>query len=229
MKSQSACLTEYLNNHFYTRSQLLTRAKLEESSFERLQANKIMPAASYRLKTAIALDSFFGRHHLEEESQYYAKGYVSWLQYLSGLEAGQGREHEIQATVFADFSTRYQTRLATLATQGFHLPIMDNKAHLHVLLLSEWQHFLSGTYGLCTRSGLPEDIAAKELALVMIKTIVGEGLERDVAALTPGLSKQLKQVVDLLDQVSSAFAPHEVKLSSRELYINRVRLKYRLS
>ncbi|WDE00976.1 DUF6058 family natural product biosynthesis protein [Thalassomonas actiniarum] len=229
MKFQATRLTEYLNDHFYTRSQLLTLAKLDESSFARLLDKKIMPGASYRMKTTLALDSFFGEHRQEEERQYYARGYLSWLQYLGELEAEKADGQDIKAIVFADFCSRYQAKLTALAAQGFHLPIMADKARLDALLLSEWQHFLNGTYGLCTRSGLPEDIAAKELAIVMIKAIVGEGLELDVAALAPGQSKQLTKAVDLLDQASSAFAPHEVKRSSRELYINRVRLKYKLS
>ncbi|WP_281558928.1 DUF6058 family natural product biosynthesis protein [Thalassomonas sp. RHCl1] len=229
MKFQAACLTEYLNDHFYTRSQLLIRAKLDESSFERLLAKKIMPGASYRMKTTLVLDSFFGEHYQEEERQYYAKGYVGWLQYLLALELEKAEKQDIAAIVFADFCSRYQSRLAALAAQGFHLPVMANKARLDALLLSEWQHFLSGTYGLCTRSGLPEDIATKELAITMIKAIVGEALELDLTALTPEQRRQLIRLVDLLDQASSAFAPHEVKRSSRERYINQVRLKYKLN
>lgn len=94
-------------------------------------------------------------------------------------------------------------------------------AGLDAHLEDEWGHLLAGTYGLCTRSGLPEDIAAKELAICVIKELTGD------ANAAPDLER-LRQAVDLLDRASAPFAPHERARSSRHRYIDLVRQGYGL-
>lgn len=63
-------------------------------------------------------------------------------------------------------------------------------------------------------SGLPEDIAAKELAIALIREADGRA--------------RLRRCVDLLDSVSSPFAPHEVARSSRHRYVDEMRRVHRL-
>jgi len=102
--------------------------------------------------------------------------------------------------------------LEQLAASGFG-PVDDITTETH--LAAEWRHFLDGTYGLCTVSGLPEDIAAKELAIALIRETAG----------APALADpdRLRRTIDLLDKVSSPFAPHEVALSSRRRYVDDMR------
>ncbi|WDE03476.1 hypothetical protein SG34_019035 [Thalassomonas viridans] len=235
--SPSSTLLNYLNEHFYTRSQLLARANIGGADFDSLLAQGLIPSASYRVKLSLRLDSFFGDKSLQEGTEYYAKGYLGWLKDILALQA-QGNEKqsgatgvkaEVKAAAFSGFCLRYQAQLAKLAAAGFASEHMQDTDKLNELLALQWQHFLKGTYGLCTRSGLPEDIAAKELAIEIIKILVGEGLERAPERLAMEEKAQLARAVDLLDSVASEFAPHERKLSSRELYINRVRLKYGLN
>ncbi len=85
----------------------------------------------------------------------------------------------------------------------------------------EWQHFLEGTYGLCTKSGLPEDIAAKEIAIYQINEILEQDEnKRDIETLT--------KAVDLLDNASSLFSPHERLRSSRHRLVDEVRRQHKL-
>ncbi len=79
----------------------------------------------------------------------------------------------------------------------------------------EWSHFINGVYGLYTKSGLPEDIAAKELS--------------ELNELTSDEMTKLTLAVNLLDKASSLFAPHERLRSSRHRLVNETRRKYRLS
>jgi hypothetical protein len=168
-----------------------------------------MPRPSYRLQLGIRCASFFGEHEEERALDYYAPGYPSWIGVL-------------EATVddpFAVFARRYREALRALP-----LTTGDPKlgAGLDAHLADEWGHFLAGTYGLCTRSGLPEDIAAKELAICVIKELSADD--------GPGLDlERLRQAVDLLDRASTPFAPHERARSSRHRYVDAMRLKYGLS
>lgn len=191
-------LIHYLNQHFLTRTQLLARCAVEPDQLQQWQERRMMPRASYRLRLDILCDSFFGEHREQVAAEYYAKGYVAWAEILRPLGG------ELDA--FAVFARRYRARLDQLAATGLACPDrLATEGHL----AAEWGAFLDGTYGLCTVSGLPEDIAAKELAITLIR-------ETDDRA-------QLRRCVDLLDTVSSPFAPHEVARSSRHRYVDEMR------
>lgn len=191
-------LIHYLNQHFLTRAQLLAGCAIDGDQLGQWQAHRMMPRASYRLRLDILCDSFFGAHHEQLAAEYYAKGYVAWAEVLRPL----GGEPD----AFAVFARRYRARLDQLAASGYACP---ERLAADGHLAAEWEAFLDGTYGLCTVSGLPEDIAAKELAIALVR-------ETDDRA-------QLRRCVDLLDAASSLFAPHEVARSSRHRYVDEMR------
>lgn len=206
-------LLDYLNHHFITREQLLARCGIGAAELERLQQAGMMPLASYRLRLAVACESFFGMHGEQAAIEYYAHGYVEWAGLLQALDGPNAAR--------AVFAQRYRARLAQLAAEGIAAgdARLGEDAHIGI----EWGHFLAGTYGLCTVSGLPEDIAAKEVAITVIRaTIEGERV------LTDAEREHLTRAVDLLDRASKPFAAHEAARSSRRRYVDEVRRKYRL-
>lgn len=206
-------LIRYLDLHFHTRDQLLAHAGITAAQLEDLQQRRMMPLPSYRLRLDLACDSFFGPHSASERLDYYARGYVAWIREVLAL----GDPDEARSL----FARRYRVRIAQLAAAGL-APAgrrLDDDAHV----AAEWEHFLAGTYGLCTVSGLPEDIAAKEAAIVVIR----ETIESE-RALTVEENELLCRAVGVLDNASAAFAPHEVARSSRRRYIDDVRAAYRL-
>ena len=192
-------LIRYLNDYFLTREQLLTRCAIDNAELQRWQARRMMPKASYRLSLDIVCDSFFGAHREQQAVEYYARGYVAWIDALRPIGS--------EADAFAVFARRYRARLEALAGEGLtHPDGFATDEHI----AAEWTHFLDGAYGLCTASGLPEDIAAKEVAITMIRAT---DVNRD----------RLRTFVDLLDRASSPFAPHEVARSSRRRYVDDIR------
>lgn len=191
-------LIHYLNEHFLTRAQLLARCAIEPDQLQQWQARRMMPRASYRLRLDILCDSFFGEHREQVAPEFYAKGCVAWAEVLRPLDG--------EPDAFAVFARRYRARLGQLAATELGCPDqLATDGHL----AAEWTAFLDGTYGLCTVSGLPEDIAAKELAIALIRKADGRA--------------PLRRCVDLLDAVSSPFAPHEVARSSRHRYVDEMR------
>jgi len=207
-------LINYLNKHFLTKDDLLTLSATSESEFELLQNNKLMPACSYKLAVSTNCNSFFGEHNEQQKVEYYAKGYSSWLGILHSIKESDD--------VFLIFSKRYKQKLIELKLQG--IVSKDNKVNAGIdqHINEEWQHFINGTYGLCTKSGLPEDIASKEVAILIINelTVNDHLFDDDLVRLT--------QAVNLLDSASALFAPHERENSSRERLVNKVRRKYQL-
>jgi hypothetical protein len=90
---------------------------------------------------------------------------------------------------------------------------------------AEWRHFLDGTYGLCTRSGLPEDIAAKEAAITLIRALTASGTPQGLDEEARG---RLAAAVGLLDRASAPFAPHELARRSRRRYVDEVKKAWAL-
>lgn len=206
-------LIRYLNDHFVTSDQLLAHCALRADELQRWQARRMMPKASYRLALDIACDSFFGAHREQQAVEYYAKGCVSWIDALRQIDGEQ--------EAYAVFARRYRTRLCELAASGMtHAQSFATDEHI----TAEWGHFLDGTYGLCTVSGLPEEIAAKEVAIAAIH-------ELDASCSRPHGEvdrERLRNAVDLLDGASSRFAPHEVARSSRRRYVDDIRAAHGL-
>ncbi len=207
-------LIKYLNKHFYTKKQLLDVAKVIESEFDGFMSQGITPRCSYKLEVNVVSDSFFGEHTELESVEYFAKGYAAWLGLLQALDN--------KKDAYSVFTKRYKKQINYLTEKGFISsdPKVNGSIDSHVE--EEWGHFINGIYGLCTKSGLPEDIASKELAILVINKF----LERE--ELNSSEESELTNAVNLLDLSSSLFAPHERSKSSRHRLINEVRRKFRL-
>jgi hypothetical protein len=210
-------LLRYLDTSFFTQHQLLAASGIDAAELAALVQRAVMPKPSYRLRLDIACDSFFGAHAEHHRVDYYAKGYASWIGIVQSLPG--------DADARRVFEQRYRARLAQLAAAGISSDEPKLNAGLNAHLGDEWRHFLDGTYGLCTRSGLPEDIASKEVAIAIVKQLTGETGEQ---ALTAVERDRLAQAVDLLDAASAPFAPHELGRSSRHRLVDQVRKSYRL-
>jgi hypothetical protein len=210
-------LQDYLSEFFYSRAQLLSAALLPESVFDALQQAGVMPKPSYVIRNNLICSSFFGEHEEATETQYYARQYVQWLGLLKTTA-------DLDA-VSSIFRTRYRNAIDRLLSRGFTTRSEKVTTGLDAHIDSEWTHFIRGTYGVCTKSGLPEDIAAKEIAVIIISELLG--IDADGPG-DPGFRKRLGDAVDLLDDASSDFAPHEHERSSRTRLVDQVRAKYRL-
>jgi hypothetical protein len=207
-------LINYLNDNYYTKQQLLDLAKISAAELFSFQEKRVMPTCSYKLSLNYSSNSFLGEFNNQSEIEYYAKGYLSWIGMLKVTADLQD--------VFPLFAQRYAKSISELKNAGYssHNAKVNSKLDLHIE--EEWGHFLNGIYGLCTKSGLPEDIAGKELAVLQINEI----LELDKAKIN---MTQLTKAVNLLDKSSSMFAPHERLKSSRHRLIDEVRREYKLT
>jgi len=207
-------LIKYLSQNFYTKEELLNLSQTSQASFADFQKKDVMPKASYKLSHNLTSESFFGEYSNKDSFEYYAKGYTSWLGILQSLP------NINQA--FSIFKERYKLELSRLSKFGFTTQNAKMNNSLEAHIKDEWKHFLQGIYGTCTKTGLPEEIAAKELAVMIIKPFLEKG-ELGVSEL-----EDLENAVNLLDKSSSLFAPHERANSSRHKFIDEVRRIYKL-
>lgn len=212
MNKSSNELLDYLSEHFYCLAQILDLAAISEQQFRQYQTQDIMPKPSYKVCLAITVDSYFGEHNETQTLEFYAKGYVEWLILL--------KCYNTKTSAFEYFSESYLSALNTLQNQGHLTTDKRFSEHLQQDVEQQWLHFIQGTYGLCTKTGLPDDIAAKELAIAQINQLIDE------TVLTPKQLAQLENAVNLLDQSSALFAPHERKHSSRHRLVTGIRQRF---
>ncbi|WP_448548491.1 DUF6058 family natural product biosynthesis protein [Thalassotalea fusca] len=208
-------LWKYLTHNFYTKEALLANTKISASELEQWQAQGLAPKASYKISMNVECDSFFGVHQAQESQEFYAKGYTSWLAIV--------QSNPNETACYANFYQRYLATLDRLSTAGHSTEKAELNECIDAHVKNEWGHFLNGIYGLCTKSGLPEDIAAKELAIAEISELL-DYQEKDQQVF-----ERLEKAVNLLDSASAEFAPHERARSSRFRLIDEVRREYGLA
>ncbi len=208
-------LLKYLNDNFLTKQALLEISKVTQLALVEYQNAQLMPQPSYQLNIDASCTSFFGEHNENQKIEYYAKGYTSWLGIVQSLKT--------QDKIYSVFSSCYINTIDSLKAKGHSTTNSKLNSELRFHIEDEWKHFLNGTYGLCTKSGLPEDIAAKEFAIIEINELIIKD------KLTDNELIKLTDAVNLLDEASAQFAPHERLKSSRYRYIDEVRRQYKLS
>ena len=206
-------LIDYLEKNFLLRGEILERASLSADELTGCQQSGLVPQPSYRIEKVVNCNSFFGPHtEVSETLEFYSEGCIEWISIA--------KDQQDADKVRSVFDDRYLKELDRLKADGFTPEKPSALDNIDEHLNSEWAYFLDGTYGLCTVSGLPKDIAAKELAIIIIKEHIDQGELREMQ------KQALKKAVDLLDQVSAPFAPHERGRSSRKRLIDDVRLRY---
>lgn len=217
-------LLSYLQTGFYLKPELLTSTQITDEEFSNWQSAGAMPKASYVVNMRLDSKSFFGDYAESATFEYYAKGYVSWIGDLK-MNGGD------PVAAFRSFSERYAARAEWLFLNGIAPEkfkskngSLDSKL-LDAHIRKEWDSFLAGIYGLCTKSGLPEDIADKELAVSLIDEVTSNQTKEK---LTSEELEILIRAVALLDRASSSFAPHERERSSRQRCVIGVRKRYGL-
>jgi hypothetical protein len=210
-------LLDYLRSRYHTRAELLACAGVADAQLAHWQDAGMMPAASYTLDLQGACNSFFGPHETRAAVEYHARGYTAWIGALQMLENGE--------QAMALFARRYRAQVAALRQAGYTLRDARFDAELDAHIAAEWTSFLKGIYGLCTVSGLPEDIAGKELATALIKELTADVTRTDLG---DDERARLARAVDLLDVTCAPFAPHERARSSRARLVDGVRRAYKL-
>lgn len=211
----------YLFENFDERAKIVAKLEDKANLFEQYIANRCAPNPSYVVSTQQRCASYFGIHNDETVLQFFSKGQLKWITQLQQENiAEEQAAKELFVQIFRDARRKLeQSELSAVAHQ-LQLVIPQLTDHM---LNATWQHFLEGTYGVCTKDGLPDTIAKKQVLVTLIDSFIA----RNTSVQLDGISRShLSQLVDALDGVEPQFAPHERQRSSRQRCINEVRLNY---
>ena len=200
-------LLDYLRRHFLAEPELLARSGVSLDTLRGWQRAGAAPWPSYRLTLAGEAASCMGSAALSAESAWYPRGMLCWLGQALALDGEPER-------LRAGFESAWREGLAAL-----ELPPAEAEPDLAAV----WRDFLAGSYGVCTRAGLPGEVAQKEALVLLIDALTDRQRRPGLA---PAERERLAWAVDLLDAVAAPFAPHERAGSSRARCVELTRRRY---
>jgi hypothetical protein len=216
---------DYISENFLTLEQLSEVSGVSVEMIIIMIEKGCLPSPSYKISGTCEVTSFFGVHSELISRWYFPRAYVEQVNAISS----DPRELETVAQELQEaFLSDYKQCLHDMqAKEGglahlFHLDRGLENENASNFLNAEWQHYLDGTYGVCTKTASVQQIAIKEIMIARIKQLVEKakrGLENDERL-------DLTEAVDALDRVSAEFAPHELERSSRYKYIDLIKRAY---
>jgi len=216
---------DYIIENFITIEELARLSDVRVEQLREMVAANCLPGPAYEVKGDYKVQSIFGEHQETVCRAYYPKSHIAKAQAISANSDTYSEQNEaLRQAFYRD----YKNNLVSKNAIDFGLENLFDEAGrvagaaADKLLASEWQHYLDGTYGLCTRRATADDIAIKEIMVAKITHLMGK-IDEDSAS---SLLLELSSAVDALDAVSSPFAPHEQERSSRGRFIDTVRQKY---
>ena len=199
-------LLDYLQNRYLSEPQLLARGNCTQEQLRHWQEQGMAPKASYSLSMVLTCQSVLAEHQEQHYVLYYARATPAWLRQLDRLSAGY--------QAFNLFHKKYKRRLEVLKKMQLCPSGRAFNADLDEHIKKEWQHFLNGTYGLCTQTGHVAEIVDKEAAIAVID-------ELNFIQQTDHESTQLLTSAKvLLHKACAPFPEHEYPGSSRARYLS---------
>ncbi|MCG7547869.1 DUF6058 family natural product biosynthesis protein [Pseudoalteromonas sp. Of7M-16] len=191
----SMALFTYLSGNFYTQNQLLHSSDTSAMQLRDFQSRKMMPLPAYKLDVTLASTSYFGKFEEREQIEFYPKAYTNWLK--------QCHLFKEDKLAFTTFSEQFYIVKEALLAEEFWSPDTQFNANFDNFIEDQWHHFLAGTYGVCTKTGMPREILIKELAVQIISQIISTGVYSEN-------NSHLVQIsLKHLKAASSVLAPHE--------------------
>ena len=213
-------LLNYLYEKYYERSKFCAVANIDLNKLDVLEAAHLVPKASYILDIDLQAKSFVVEYQKEQKYQFYLPGQIEWLAQI----ADKNISTENAARHY--FETQYGLAIDGFLASELGAKIVEiyPQSQWDLSDYSEtWMHFLNGTYGLCTRTGLPREIFLKHIYIRFVEFVTEANRPNEIK---PDLLGLLSEAVDALDKVESDFAPHEVAQSSRQRCIINIKKDY---
>ena len=204
---------DYIAAHFLTLGDLEAWTGVPTDTIVSYIVHRCIPRESYTVTRLAEIESFFGHvSGAREAVRYYAPSHVQWVLDTSRAARLQPLA-QIAATRQEAFCRDYIQEARRI---GADLLRPDE---LETLAQREYESWLDGTYGLCTRTATATDIARKEISILRIKRITNGGTS---TPLDPADRDALQAAMTILDDVASPFAPHERARSSRARWIEAI-------
>lgn len=209
---------KYLAENFVSLDALMDATELDAGAIGGMVAAQIIPRACYFPDDDGNLASNLGSAATKLDTTWFHPASAAWV-----LDARALLQSDIDANALADqrrrwFMTAYMDHLKDLRELGLIEPAawddaFSDEASAAAIAKSEFNHWIAGTYGLCTRANTPEAVAVKECMVRNVDHLTGKGRKADLDAAGRG---KMVRYLRLFDHVAALFAPFERATSSRQ-------------
>jgi hypothetical protein len=219
----------YVEANFLSLEQLEAESGVSGREILALIDGGCLPGHAYEVIVSCSISSVFGDHSQEPRAtRYYPRAHVGLVAEACSLSREVGRG-EAARRLKERFAAKYLERLGQLEAHrfGFEGCFDGGRVTGEGIRLAEEEYdsFLDGTYGVCTKNATPEEIAEKAVMVRKIELLTDDGARTDLGE---EARTELARAVRALDRVSAPFAPHERPASSRYRCVERIAAKYDL-
>jgi len=208
---------KYITANYIEFEEVIREAKISSDKLNELIENKLVPEASYSIKSDITISSSLNdSYNVTIERKYF---HPSVIQHIK--ENAEISNPEKIKTLFKE---KLLSNLKNHANQTFaYGNVFDENGVINAekadqALEEEWDYFCKGVYGICTLNNNENDIIEKEIAIKRILDFI----ENKSSYETEEQKNRLKELNDEFNTATSNFAPYQRELSSRGKYLDKL-------
>jgi hypothetical protein len=217
----------YVHTHFISEGALTNRSGVSRDTVVRLIDSQLLPRPCYFRGDDGRLTSNLGSTTVELDSDYHHPSSTTLASHHAALLEAGADAKKLTTSLKDGFITAYIDHLhllndldlveAAAWTEKFSTRDMQQ-----AVAETEFQHWLAGTYGLCTRHNNPQAVAVKECMVTSVDSLTGKGTQE----ISTKESERLTRYLKLYDQVAALFAPFERPTSSGYRLRVTIAMKY---
>ncbi|WP_051662718.1 DUF6058 family natural product biosynthesis protein [Flavobacterium sp. KJJ] len=207
---------EYIATNYIEFEEVIREANISSDKLNELIESKLVPEASYSIKSDITIRSSLNdSFKVTIERKYF---HPSVLQLIKDNENLNSESFKMT------FKENLLTNLKNHAYKTFaYGNVFEengklNEQKANIAIEEEWNYFCQGIYGICTLNNNENDIIEKEIAIKRILDFI----EKKSASLSNDEKIELEKLNAEFNKATSNFAPYQRELSSRGKYLDKL-------
>ncbi|AXB56183.1 DUF6058 family natural product biosynthesis protein [Flavobacterium fluviale] len=208
---------KYITANYVEFEEVIREAKISSDKLSELIENKLVPEASYSIKSDITISSSLNdSYNVTIERKYFHPSVLQFIKENAEISNPEKFKTLFKENLLTNLKNHAQKKYAY--GNVFDENGVINAEKIDQALEEEWDYFCKGVYGICTLNNNEKNIIEKEIA---IKRILGF-IENKSSYTTEEQENRLKKLNDEFNKATSNFAPYQRELSSRGKYLDKL-------
>lgn len=229
-------LVFYTSRYFLDRREFLRSANITDSFFQDLLDGHALPGPIYRLWENGSYWSPIGGQigtigSGDPETELFSPAAIWWARRAKVLAASEDlSSRRIAPALYALFHEDFAHAVRDDTASRYGYPdLFENgmlrEERIDAVVLSEWNDWINGGYGVCLKRFDAFHLIAKTNESARIRAITDGGRKDE---LSPAETMDLLDALDRLDAVMLPFAPHQRPLGTPGKWVDAILAKYQL-
>lgn len=208
---------KYITANYIEFEEVIREAKISSDKLNELIENKLVPEASYSIKSDITISSSLNdSYNVTIERKYFHPSVLQFIKENAEISNPEKFKTAFKETLLTNLKNHAHQTFAYGNFFDENGVINDEEAEQ--ALEEEWNYFCKGVYGICTLNNNENDIIEKEIAIKRILDFI----ENKSSYTTEEQENRLKELNDEFNTATSNFAPYQRELSSRGKYLDKL-------